>query len=155
MDSQVRLQGFQERIAPLVQALRDVSLEDPAAAREQLDRMLPISGDAVRAVRVAAEEGVRDGWLVPKEIGGMRFGRVAKDLDGFSVDVVVSSSAGPRHRHPNGEIDLLFSLDGEPRFDGHEPGWAVYEPGSEHVPGVEGGTMLIVYFLPDGAIDWL
>ena len=27
-------------------------------------------------------------------------------------------------------------------------------PGSRHVPEVAGGRMLIVYFLPDGAMEW-
>ena len=34
-------------------------------------------------------------------------------------------------------------------------GGAVYGPGSEHVPAVTGGEMLILYLLPDGAIEWV
>ena len=34
-------------------------------------------------------------------------------------------------------------------------GWVVESPGSEHVPTVEGGRMLIVYLLPEGAIEFV
>jgi len=149
------MQKFSEQLRPLVTLCRMLPLDDPVAARAILERDAAPAGKTVQAVRTTALEGARAGWLLPKEAGGVRFGRVAKDLDGFSVDAVWSAGAGPRHRHPRGEIDLLFAVEGEPRFDGNAPGWAVYAPGSEHVPGVLGGTMLILYFLPGGAIDWL
>ena len=146
---------FCDLLDPVLTVLSDLSLDDPKTAADVLARELPVDGPAVMALRHAAEQGVADGWLVPKEMGGIKFGRAAKDRSGFSVDVVLSDGAGPAHRHPNGEIDLLFALEGEPSFDGNPPGWAVYEPGSEHVPGVSGGQMLIIYFLPGGAIEWL
>ncbi len=58
-------------------------------------------------------------------------------------------------RWPCGEINLMFRWSGEPVFDGCEPGWAVFPPGSEHVPGVTGGEMLILYLLPGGAVEWV
>jgi hypothetical protein len=74
---------------------------------------------------------------------------------GFSVDVVdMADVAGPHHRHPNGEIDLVMPLDGDARFDGHRAGWVVYGPGSEHAPTVRGGRALVLYLLPQGAIDF-
>ena len=85
----------------------------------------------------------------------MRFGRVAKDLCGFSIDCVWMNGAGPRHRHPNGEIDLCFATSGAARFDGEPEGWVVYGKGSAHVPTVSEGEMLILYFLPGGAIEFL
>ena len=94
-------------------------------------------------------------WLLPKSSGGIRFGRVAKDLHGFAVDAVLMDVPGPRHRHPNGEIDLCFVTKGEPRFDGQPAGWVVYGKGSAHVPTVTGGEMLILYFLPGGAIEFV
>ena len=45
-------------------------------------------------------------------------------------------------------------FEGEPTFDGHEPGWVVFPPGSHHIPTVEGGTMLFLYFMPGGAVVW-
>ena len=56
--------------------------------------------------------------------------------------------------HPNGEVDLCFTVDGNPTFDGNAPGWTVYEPGSWHVPSVADGVMDILYFLPGGAIKF-
>ncbi len=145
---------FAARVRPVAEALRQVPL-DPERAAPVLARVAPLNGALVRGLRDAAFAGAAAGWLLPKEHLGVRFGRVAKDLAGFSVDAVrLAAAAGPRHLHPNGEIDLLWVESGAPRFDGHAPGWAVYPPGSEHVPAVTGGSMLILYFLPGGAIEW-
>ena len=74
---------------------------------------------------------------------------------GFSVDVVeMNDIAGPHHRHPNGEVDLVMPLEGDARFDGHGAGWVVYGPGSAHRPTVSGGKALVLYLLPDGAIEF-
>lgn len=144
-----------EALQPVLDALQSLSLADAAAAQRTLSQRFPLDGPVIEAIRAAAEPGIADGSLLPKEMGGVRFGRVAKDAQGFSVDVVLSAAGGPRHRHPNGEVDLLLVREGEPLFDGHAPGWAVYPPGSEHVPAVTGGEMFIVYFLPGGAIAWV
>ena len=50
---------------------------------------------------------------------------------------------------------MMFAWDGEPSFDGCAPGWAVFAPDSVHVPEVLGGTMLILYLLPDGEVEWV
>ena len=63
------------------------------------------------------------------------------------------SRPGPGHIHPEGEIDLLIPLSGEPSFDGSSTDWVVYPPGSWHVPTVADGEMLILYFLPQGAFQ--
>jgi hypothetical protein len=99
--------------------------------------------------------GAQEGWLLPKVAGPIRFGRVAKDLNGFSVDAVLMSSPGPKHRHGNGEIDLCFATKGNAKFDGNPQGWVVYGPNSVHTPTVTDGEMLILYFLPGGAIEFL
>lgn len=140
-------------LSPLLERLGGLDLGAPDAAA-QLSASTPMQGELVASIRTAALRGIEEGWLLPKEREGIRFGRVAADLHGFSVDAVLSSGPGPAHRHPNGEIDLLFALSGHPRFDGHPPGWAVYAPGTHHVPAVSGGEMLILYFLPAGAIEW-
>ena len=149
------LQVFVATLTPLAERLGGCDLSDPAAAKAWLDRELPFDGELVAGVRAAAEAGATEGWLLPKQAGPIRFGRVAKDLGGFSVDAVWMRDPGPKHRHPNGEIDLCFALDGAPRFDGHAEGWTVYGPDSTHVPTVAGGTMLILYFLPGGAMEFL
>jgi hypothetical protein len=62
--------------------------------------------------------------------------------------------AGPHHRHPTGEIDLVLPLSGDARFDGRGAGWVVYGPGSAHRPTVRGGKALVLYLLPQGAIEF-
>lgn len=147
--------AFVQLLSPIAERLKECPLTDPAGAKAWLDERLPVDGPDVTALRAAAVEGADAGWLLPKENGPIRFGRVTKDLHGFSVDAVWMRDPGPRHRHPNGEIDLCFALDGEPRFDGNPEGWTVYPPDSAHVPTVTGGTMLILYFLPGAAIEFL
>lgn len=142
-------------LTPLCEKLKACDVGDAAACKQWLDRNLPLTDPLVKSVRAAATVGMSAGWLLPKEAGGIRFGRAAKDLCGFSVDAVWMQSPGPRHRHPNGEIDLCFALDGDPRFDGNPEGWTVYGKDTTHVPTVRGGSMLILYFLPGGAIEFL
>ena len=92
------------------------------------------------------------------EGGGVRYGRVIKPaeaLNGFSVDVVdMNNIAGPHHRHPNGEIDLIMPLQGNACFDGHPAGWLVYGPDTAHSPTVTQGQALVLYLLPQGAIEF-
>ena len=116
-------------------------------------------GSAVfSALKASCEAGVAAGWLANREGGGIRYGRIfkpAEDLQGFSVDVVdMSSIAGPRHVHPQGEIDLVMPLDPQARFDGHGAGWVVYGSGSAHAPTVTGGRALVLYLLPAGQIQF-
>ena len=148
-------EGLVEALTPLVEALGGIDVGDPGAACAEVAERLPLDGALVAEVRRRAEEGLGAGWLVPRENGGIKFGRVVKDLGGMSVDAVLMSGPGPRHRHPNGEIDLCFTRSGEARFDGHPEGWVVYGPDSTHVPTVRDGEMLILYFLPGGAIEFL
>jgi Domain of unknown function (DUF4863) len=112
----------------------------------------------VRDVLAACRGGIAEGWMCNREAGGIRYGRVVKAspaTHGFSVDVVeMNDVAGPHHRHPNGEVDLVMPLEGDARFDGHGAGWVVYGPGSAHRPTVSGGKALVLYLLPDGAIEF-
>ena len=144
---------FGKLLEPLALALKAVNV-DAADAAAQAERAAPFRGAAVEAIRTAAIASIGSDWLLPKSNAGIRFGRVAKDLHGFSVDAVLMDRPGPRHRHPNGELDLCFATLGEPKFDGRPAGWVVYGKGSAHVPTVQGGEMLILYFLPGGAIEF-
>jgi hypothetical protein len=146
---------FAEQLAPLVAVVGQAPIDDPERAVRFLNHNAPVDGALVTAVRETAQVGLDQGWLVYKGEPGLLFGRVAKDLDGFSVDAVRMDRAGPRHRHPDGEIDLCLTLAGEARFDGHPQGWVVYPPGSVHTPTVTGGEMLVLYFLPGGAFQLL
>lgn len=110
------------------------------------------------AMTMLCRQGCDEGWLCAREHGGIRFGRVISptdDLRGFSVDVVeMDDVVGPHHSHPNGEIDLIMPYDGGAAFDGVSKGWKVYGPGSAHNPTVTGGKALVLYLLPEGAIEF-
>lgn len=143
-----------EVLEPVLSVLAGVDVSDPGAAA-RLSEELPLSGPALQRVEAVVRRGLSEGWLCPRESGGVRFGRAARasaETGGFSIDVVDMSGPGPGHSHPNGEVDLCFALEGEPTFDGQPPGWTVYPGGSWHVPTVSGGRMGILYFLPEGAI---
>jgi len=110
------------------------------------------------ALKASCEAGVAEGWLCNREGGGIKYGRIFKpadDLYGFSVDVVdMTDIAGPHHVHPNGEIDLVMPLEADARFDGRPAGWVVMPPGSAHRPTVSQGRALVLYLLPQGAIEF-
>ena len=136
--------------APLAAGLARLEPDEPATAEKA------VGGFAISAFEAGLRAAHAEGWLTPKEAGGVRFGRLSRpspELSGFSIDVVdMDSAAAGLHSHPRGEFDLAFALEGAPRFDGRAPGWVVYPPGSRHCPTVTGGRMLIVYFLPGGEI---
>jgi hypothetical protein len=140
---------------PLLDAARGVDLADPARARATLERRLDPRGASARALERELKALLDAGKIAERGALPVRYGRVAKatpESGDYSIDVVLMNGAGPRHAHPNGEINYCIALDGEPRFDGEPAGWVVLPPGSSHVPAVEGGTMLIVYLLPGGQI---
>lgn len=130
---------------------------DGELARE-LNATLPGDGAEVAAIASACRDAIREGWMCAREAGGIRYGRVVKAgpaTHGFSVDVVdMDDVAGPHHRHPNGEIDLVMPIDAGARFDGRGAGWVVYGPDSAHRPTVSGGRALVLYLLPGGAIEF-
>jgi hypothetical protein len=145
-----------QTLLPIVEVLKTIDASDPDATR-RLNELLPLSDERLRAARALVQEGLEDGWLTPREAGGVRFGRVAKASDTthhFSIDAVEMTGPGPGHVHPNGEFDLSFALDGEPTFEDQKEGWVVLPPGSWHVPTVKNGRMGILYFLPEGAIEF-
>jgi len=147
---------FAERIAAVTARLVGRPLD--SALEGGLNRELPADGSDVQGILSACREAIAAGWMCNREAGGIRFGRVVKPgpaTHGFSVDVVdMAEVVGPHHRHPNGEIDLVLPLAGSARFDGRGAGWVVYGPGSAHRPTVSGGRALVLYLLPDGAIEF-
>ena len=123
-----------------------------------LNETFPADGPDGRTLLECCRSAIEEGWMCAREAGGIRFGRVIKPdaiTHGFSVDVVdMRPIAGPHHAHPNGEIDLIMPLESGARFDGHEAGWLIYGPGSAHSPTVTGGRALVLYLLPQGAIEF-
>ena len=128
------------------------------ALEARLNEQFPYGGDVCNSIFDACRTGVKEGWMCQYEGGGVRYGRVFKPdsrLDGFSVDVVdMNNIAGPHHRHPNGEIDLIMPLSENAKFDGHGGGWLVYGPDSAHSPTVTEGRALVLYLLPEGKIEF-
>jgi len=147
-----------ELFRPLLEAAHGLDLHDTAAAEITLTERFDPSSPAGLALNAKLIELWRAGELASEGKPPMNWGRVTKqspDSLDFSIDVVVMSGAGPRHRHPAGEIDYCVAIDGTPTFDGRAPGWVVLGPGSEHVPTAAGGTMLIAYLLPGGAFEFV
>jgi hypothetical protein len=144
---------FREQIEGIIRDIAGKPLD--AALAAHLNARFPAAGPEFKAIRATCDAAIKDGWMCEREQGGIKFGRVIKDVDGFSVDVVqMGEVVGPHHRHPNGEIDMVMPLKGDAKFDGHGAGWVVYGPDSAHKPTVAGGEALVLYLLPGGAIEF-
>lgn len=144
-------------LTPICRTVASLDLSDPAGAERALEAAIaPEARAEIGRLLAAAFEA---GWLCPRSGGeGVFFGRIAKPSEstfGQSIDAVEMEGPAAEHVHPKGEVSLCFARSGAPRFDGRAPGFVVLPPGSRHVPTVEGGRMLIVYFLPDGAVEWI
>ena len=150
------IETFQNLIQTVTRDIDGRALDKDLEA--SLNQQFPFQGPVYTQIFEACKQGVREGWMCQYEGGGVRYGRVIKPtdaLDGFSVDVVqMNNLAGPHHRHPLGEIDLIMPLDPEARFDGHPGGWLVYGPDSAHSLTVTGGEALVLYLLPQGQIEF-
>jgi len=147
---------FRAQIAALTAQLAGRAID--AELDAWLNREHGAGSATYAALKASCEAGVAEGWLCNREGGGIKYGRIFKpadDLHGFSVDVVdMTDIAGPHHVHPNGEIDLHMPLGGEATFDGRPAGWVVMPPGSAHRPTVAAGRALVLYLLPQGAIEF-
>lgn len=147
-----------ETFQPLIDAARGVDLSDPAAAVATLKSRLDPDSEAGQAVSAALKELLDAGKVADRGAHPVKFSRAAKaapETSDFSIDVVDMTGPGPLHRHPNGEVNWCIALEGAPTFQEQPPGWVVESPGSQHVPTVAGGRMLIVYLLPGGAMEFI
>jgi hypothetical protein len=150
-------ESFRAQLATFTAALAGRPID--AALDDWLNREHGAGSPTYGALKSACEAGVAAGWLCNREGGGIRYGRIFKpadDLNGFSVDVVdMQDIAGPHHVHPHGEIDLVMPQgDDAALFDGRPAGWLVMTPGSAHRPTVSQGRALVLYLLPQGAIEF-
>ena len=149
-------ESFRAQIAGLTAQIAGRPLD--AALDAWLNAEHGPASDTYKALERSCRDGVAAGWLCDREAGGIRYGRIFKpapDLHGFSVDVVdMRDVAGPHHTHPNGEIDLIMPIEGEALFDGRPAGWLVCPAASAHRPTVSQGRALVLYLLPDGAIQF-
>ncbi len=147
---------FDKTIEAIASRIGDAPLDETLQAR--LNAEIGAESELFAELSASCRAGVEQGWLCDREHGGIKFGRVI-DAGGkagrFSVDVVeMNDVRGPYHRHPNGEIDAVIPLDEGAEFDGQPAGWVVYAPESAHYPTVKGGKALVLYLLPEGAIDF-
>jgi Domain of unknown function (DUF4863) len=147
---------FSALIAPITAWIGNRTLD--ATLEADLNRTFSPDGDLFQSVVDACRAGVAAGWMCNREAGGIKYGRVVKPGDashGFSVDVVeMDNLAGPHHRHPEGEIDMIMPVSPSAKFDGRSAGWLVYGPGSAHCPTVSDGKALVLYLLPKGKIEF-
>lgn len=150
------LERFQALITRITTAISGMPVDKQLETL--LNEQFPAGGEDFEAIAQACHDAVAAGWMCDREHGGIRYGRVIKPgpaTHGYSVDVVdMKDLAGPRHAHPNGEIDMIMPTEGDARFDGHARGWLVYGPGSVHSPTVSGGRAYVLYLLPEGAIEF-
>ncbi len=149
-----------ERFINLVAAITAAVAEKPLdeALDPTLTSQFPPHGPVFAELEALCRQGCAEGWLCAREAGGIKFGRAIRPSPqtcGFSVDVVdMNEIVGPHHSHPNGEIDMIMPIDSTAKFDGVPRGWRVYPPGSAHYPTVSGGRALVLYLLPQGAIEF-
>lgn len=147
-----------ETFRPLLDAAQGVDLSDPEHAEAELRGRFDPQGQAAQDLNARLLALLEEGRIADRGEPPVRWSRAAKPGDGthgFSIDVVHMSGPGPRHRHPSGEIDYCIALEGKPTFDERAPGWVVFPDDSVHVPTVADGTMLIVYLLPGGEIEFM
>jgi len=149
-------QRFKAQLSTITAQIQNHSID--AGLEDWLNKHMGLESPTYVELKKSCELGVAQGWLCNREGAGLRYGRIFKPVDelhGFSVDVVLMHNiAGPHHKHPNGEIDLIMPLDAAAHFDNKAGGWMVYPPGSAHSPTVGGGQALILYLLPQGAIEF-
>jgi Domain of unknown function (DUF4863) len=148
--------AFQQLLQPITNAIGTRNLD--TALQDELNRRFPYNGPAYKQIFDACQNGIAQGWMCKYENAGIRYGRVVKpteSLNGYSIDVVdMQDIAGPHHRHPEGEIDLIMPVTESAEFDGHPGGWLVYGPDTAHSPTVTKGRALVLYLLPQGKIEF-
>lgn len=149
-------QAFRDLVSTIASRIGDRPLDGDLA--DYLNATFPRNGAAFAELRALCAEGEADGWLLQREHGGIKFGRPVKpgnEAGRFSVDVVrMHDVKGPHHVHTTGEIGAIMPIEGPAEFDGMPEGWYVYPPGSDHHPTVAGGDAYVLYFLPEGQIEF-
>ena len=158
MEDDVSSAGRDALVAMLSRLKNDLKRADlakPDLTKSSLMSKYPLSGDYLAEVRRLCERGMEDGWLCPGENGESRSSRVAGTSAWFPFSIEASYLAGKHEAHasPKGEVGLCFPVGGKPKYCGEDPGWVVFTPGSKHVAEATGGTMFMLSFLPDGAIE--
>tara|TARA_B100001741_G_scaffold223976_1_gene186029 strand:+ start:805 stop:1260 length:456 start_codon:yes stop_codon:yes gene_type:complete len=149
----MEINEFGEKVNKIIQEIAGKPIERSLATH--LNTKFPPESEIFQQISSLCSRGIDEGWLCNNEAGGIRYGRAIKDLQGFSVDVVLMDNIiGPYHTHPRGEVDMIIPLSLKAKFDGHSAGWLVYGPGTGHKPTVSEGKAIILYLLPEGKISF-
>ncbi len=152
----VNRQALCELLEPVIADIAASEWSDALAAR--LNARFGANSDLFRALEASCAAGIEGGWMGLQGEAVRKGARViapCPETRQMSVDVVqLIDFTGPHHRHPNGEVCAVMTERADGRFDGNPRGWAVYPPGSEHWPAGTGGRVRILFFLPDGAIEY-
>jgi hypothetical protein len=145
-------------LAPVSTFVNGLDLSKPADAEARLAKEFPPEGPFVAAVRDRARAALAAGEICQKGENGMKFSRVAKpeaDPGRCSIDAVhMDRAKGPFHTHLRGEVCLCLPDDATATFEGRRATWMVLPVGSRHEPRVDHGSMLILYWWPEGAVAW-
>ena len=145
-----------ELLEPVIAEIAGTPWNEALAAR--LNERFGAGSELFRALEASCAAGIETGWMGLKGEDVRKGARVVEpgpETSGMSIDVVqLIDFTGPHHRHPNGEVCAVMTERVDGRFDGNPRGWAVYPPGSEHWPAGTGGRVRILFFLPDGAIEY-
>jgi hypothetical protein len=143
-------------LAPVIEEIADAAWDADLAVR--LNARFPADGPLFAELEALCASGIGEGWmgLQGEEVRkGARVVEPGSETANMSIDVVqLIDFTGPHHRHPGGEVCAVMPAAAEGRFDGNPRGWAVYPPGSAHWPSGTGGQVRILFFLPDGAIEY-
>ena len=150
------IEDFNTLMGKIAECIGDKPLD--AALETFLNAKCPAESAEFKELTALCIKGEAEGWLMPREAGGIKFGRAIKpdtSAGHFSVDVVrMKDVRGPHHTHTTGEIGAIMPIEGTAKFDSKGVGWYVYPPGSSHHPTVRGGDAYVLYLLPDGAIEF-
>ena len=143
-------------LTPVIETIGAAEWNADLAAR--LNAAFPPGGETFETLRAACRSGIEDGWMGLEGDDRRKGGRVVEPgpaSGGYSIDVVeIADITGPHHRHPGGEVCAVLPVTEGAEFDGNGEGWAVYPPGSDHWPSAQGGRLRVLFFLPDGAIEY-
>jgi len=145
-------------LEPISRFIPELDLSDAPAAEAALNERFPAGSEGIVALREAAFGALGAGEIADRGEPGMKWGRLSKPEDtpgGSSVDVVhMSDASGPAHTHTTGEVCLCFGESESVTFENRGDTWVVMPAGSRHEPAVRGGSMLILYWIPEGAVKW-
>lgn len=155
-DADTRIAALTQLLSPVIEEID--GREWDATLADDLNRRFPGDGPLFAEMEALCASGIEEGWmgLQGEEVRkGARVVEPGPETAGCSIDVVqLIDFTGPHHRHPGGEVCAIMTERPDGRFDGNPRGWAVFPPGSDHWPAGTGGRVRILFFVPDGAIDY-